>query len=59
MIFAVFSLLSRGFTCPWFFRFSEVLNAVEQVPEVKVFSNLISLALRLFNRESDSVMSSW
>ena len=31
MIFAVFPLLSRGFNDPWFYRFSEVLDAVEQV----------------------------
>jgi hypothetical protein len=39
MIFAVFPLLSMGFTWPWYYRFSEVLSAVEQVLEVTVFSN--------------------
>ena len=39
MIFAVFPLLSMGFDYPWFYRFSEVLDAVEQVLEVTVFSN--------------------
>ena len=38
MIFAVFPLLSMGFNWPWFYRFSEVLNAVEQVLEVTIFS---------------------
>ena len=40
MIFALFPLLSMGFNYPWFYRFSEVLDAVEQVLEVTVFSNL-------------------
>ena len=39
MIFAVFPLLSMGFDYPWFYRFSEVLDAVEQVLEVTEFSN--------------------
>ena len=43
MIFAVFPLLSYGFDSPWFFRFSEVLDAVKQVLEVTVFFNLLSL----------------
>jgi hypothetical protein len=38
MIFAVFPLLSMGFNYPWFYRFFEVLDAVEQVLEV-TFSN--------------------
>jgi hypothetical protein len=60
MIFAVFPLLSMGFTWPWYYRFSEVLDAVEQVLEVIVFSsNLVSFVLSLFNRESVSVMRSW
>jgi hypothetical protein len=59
MIFAVFPLLSFGFDYPWFYRFSEVLNAVEQVLEVTVFSNLVSFVLSLINRESISVMRSW
>jgi hypothetical protein len=37
MIFAVFPLLEMGFDYPWFYRFSEVINAVEQVLEVTVF----------------------
>ena len=41
MVFAVFPLLSFGFDYPWFYHFSEVLNAVEQVLEVTVFSNLV------------------
>ena len=48
MIFAVFPLLSRCFTWPWFYRFSEVLNAVEQVLEVLVFFNLVNFVLSLF-----------
>jgi hypothetical protein len=59
MIFVVFPLLSSGFDHPWFYRFSEVLKAVEQVLEVTVFSNLVSFVLSLFNRESISVMRSW
>ena len=59
MIFAVFPLLSWGFDYPWFYRFSEVLNAVEQVLEVTVFSNSVSFVLSLFYRESISVMSIW
>ena len=39
MIFAVFPLMAEGFDYPWFYRFSEVLDAVEQVLEVTVFSN--------------------
>lgn len=41
MIFAVFPLLSWGFDYPWFYRFSEVVDAVEQVLEVTIFSNLL------------------
>ena len=41
MVFAVFPLLSFGFDYPWFYHFSEVLNAVKQVLEVTVFSNLV------------------
>ena len=41
MVFAVFPLLSFGFDYLWFYHFSEVLNAVEQVLEVTVFSNLV------------------
>ena len=37
MIFAVFPLLSFGFDYPYFYRFSEVIDAVEQVLEVIVF----------------------
>jgi hypothetical protein len=59
VIFAVFTLLSWGFDHPWFYRFSEVVDAVEQVLEVTVFLNLVSFVLRLFNRESISVMRSW
>ena len=59
MIFAVFPLLSWGFDYPWFYRFSEVLNAVEQVLEVTVLSNSVGFLLSLFYRESISVMSSW
>jgi hypothetical protein len=50
MIFAVFPLLKWGFDYPWFYSFSEVLDAVEQVLEVTVFSNLVSFVLSLFNR---------
>jgi hypothetical protein len=59
MIFAVFPLLSMCFTFPWYYRFSEVLNAIEQVLEVTVFSNLVSFVLSLFYRESTSVTRSW
>ena len=41
MIFAVFPLLSMGFTWPWFYRFSGVLNAVEKVLETAVFFNFL------------------
>ena len=34
MIFAVFPLMSTGFGKPWYYYFSEVLDAVEQVLEV-------------------------
>jgi hypothetical protein len=53
MIFAVFPLLSMGFNYFWFYGFSEVSDAVEQVLEVA------SYVLSLFNREPISVMSSW
>jgi hypothetical protein len=33
MIFAVFPLMHSGFDDPWFYRFSEVLDAVEQILE--------------------------
>jgi hypothetical protein len=36
MIFAVFPLMAWGFDHPWFYCFSEVLDAVEQVLEVTV-----------------------
>ena len=48
MIFAVFPLLSMGFIYPWYYRFSEVLNAVEQVIEVTVIFNLVSFILSLY-----------
>ena len=38
-IFAVFPLMAEGFDDAWFYRFSEVLDAVEQVLEVTVFTN--------------------
>ena len=54
MIFAVFPLLSRGFNHPWFYRFSEVLGAVEQILEVTVFPNLlVSFVLSLFKQGID------
>jgi hypothetical protein len=37
MIFAVFPLLASDFDRPWFYRFSEVLDVVEQVLEVTLF----------------------
>ena len=33
MTFVVFPLMASGFDYPWFYRFSEVLNAVEQILE--------------------------
>jgi hypothetical protein len=36
MIFAVFPLMGSGFAYPWYYRFSEMLDAVEQVLEVGV-----------------------
>jgi hypothetical protein len=33
MTFMVFPLLSTGFENPWYYSFSEVLNAVEQILE--------------------------
>jgi hypothetical protein len=59
MIFAVFPLMADGFDDPWFYHFSEVLDAVEQVLEVTVFFNLLSFLLSLFNRVYISVMSIW
>ena len=59
MVFAVFPLLSMGFTYPWYYNLAEVLNAVEQVLEVTVFVDLVSFVLKLSNRESISVMGSW
>jgi hypothetical protein len=35
MTFAVFLLMSTGFDCPWYYHFSEVLDAVEQILEVQ------------------------
>jgi hypothetical protein len=34
MIFAVFPMMSRGFSHPWYYQFSEVFDAIEQVLEV-------------------------
>ena len=45
MIFTVFPLLSCGFDYPWFYRFSEVVDAVEQVLEVTVFSKSVNFIL--------------
>ena len=60
MVFAVFPLLSTVYalTVPWCYRFTEALNAVEQVLEVTVFSNLVSFVLSLYYRESISAMRS-
>jgi hypothetical protein len=33
MTFVVFPLMAMGFDYPWYYRFSEVLNAVEQILE--------------------------
>ena len=38
MIFAVLPLLLVGFDRPWFYRFSEVLDAVDQILEVTIFT---------------------
>jgi hypothetical protein len=35
MVFSVFPLLSAGFDTPWFFRFHEIIEAIEQVLEVR------------------------
>jgi hypothetical protein len=35
MVFFVFPLLSSGFHDPWFFRFHEIIEAIEQVLEVR------------------------
>ena len=59
MIFTVFPLLAWGFDYPWFYHFSEVIDAVEQILEVTVFSNLVGFVLSLFNRELISVMRGW
>ena len=40
MTFAVFPLMSTGFVNPWYYCFSEVLDAVEQILEVTIFHSL-------------------
>ena len=42
LIFAVFPLLSMGFSWSWYYNFSEILNTVEHVLEVMVFFNSVS-----------------
>jgi hypothetical protein len=37
MTFAVFPLMSKGFDSPFYYQFSEVFDAVEQVLEVRAY----------------------
>jgi len=57
MTFAVFPLMSPGFDYPWYYRFSEVLDAVEQILEVTKFYLVHEFMLSLVNRASISVTS--
>jgi len=57
MIFAVFPLLSMGFSWPWFYRFSEVLNAVEQVLEGINFCHEKLVAH--LDIDSDNILINW
>jgi hypothetical protein len=36
MVFNVFPLMSEGFFFPWYHKFSEVLDVIEQVLEVRI-----------------------
>lgn len=35
MVFHVFPLMTEGYSRPWFYTFSELLDAVEQILEVR------------------------
>ena len=41
MTFYVFPLMSLGFSTPWYFSFSEVLDACEQIMEVYPIISLL------------------
>jgi hypothetical protein len=43
MIFAVFPLMSTGFSYPFYYQLSEVFDAVEQVLEVHVYDLFLIL----------------
>jgi hypothetical protein len=38
MVFAIFPLMSTGFDYPWYYCFSEVIDAVEQILEATTFA---------------------
>jgi hypothetical protein len=44
-IFVIFPLMWTGFDYPWYYRFSEVLDAVEQILEVGILSYPCSYCL--------------
>jgi hypothetical protein len=46
MTFAVFPLMSIGFSYPWYYCFSEVLDAVHQIIKVRAFIIWLVSALR-------------
>jgi hypothetical protein len=52
MTFAVFPLMSTGFSHPWYYYFSEVLDAIEQILEVRMVYSLYQfLRLTSANRQ--------
>jgi len=57
MIFAVFPLLGTGFDSPWFYRFSEVINAVEQVLEGINFCHERLVAH--LDLDTDNILINW
>jgi hypothetical protein len=64
MIFAVFPMMSKGFSNPWYYQLSEVFDAVGQVLEVRVPGHLgichfSSSSSCLDDRLSISAMSDW
>jgi len=57
MIFMVFPLMSLGFSYPWYYRFSEVFDAVEQILEGINFCHERLVAH--LDLDSDNILVNW
>jgi hypothetical protein len=59
MIFALFPLMSSGFSYPFYYQLSEVFDAVEQVLEVRTYDPCLVFFLVLDYRVSNFAMADW